>query len=76
VETKVLYQAVKRNIERFPPAFRFQITEDELNNLSRPQFVTLNNDVKTEKTNRGQKYKISPLCFYRTGSSNTFGISK
>ena len=29
VETKVLNQAVKRNIERFPQQFRFQLTEDE-----------------------------------------------
>jgi hypothetical protein len=31
VETKVLNQAVKRNIERFPEAFRFQLDEDALN---------------------------------------------
>jgi hypothetical protein len=30
VETKVLNQAVKRNIRRFPESFRFQITEEEL----------------------------------------------
>ena len=30
VETKVLNQAVKRNLERFPEAFRFQLDEDEL----------------------------------------------
>ena len=30
VETKVLNQAVKRNIERFPERFMFQITDDEL----------------------------------------------
>ena len=29
VETKVLNQAVKRNIERFPERFMFQITENE-----------------------------------------------
>lgn len=29
VETKVLNQAVKRNIERFPETFRFQLTETE-----------------------------------------------
>ncbi len=31
VETKVLNQAVKRNIERFPNSFRFQLTENEYN---------------------------------------------
>ena len=29
VETRVLNQAVKRNIERFPEDFMFQLTEDE-----------------------------------------------
>ena len=29
VETKVFNQAVKRNIKRFPEAFRFQLNEDE-----------------------------------------------
>ena len=29
VDTKVLNQAVKRNIERFPNIFRFQLTETE-----------------------------------------------
>ena len=29
VETRVLVQAVKRNIERFPPHFMFQLSEEE-----------------------------------------------
>ena len=33
VDTKVLNQAVKRNIERFPKSFRFQLTENERNEL-------------------------------------------
>ncbi len=33
VETKVLNQAVKRNIERFPERFRFQLTMEEMNEL-------------------------------------------
>lgn len=33
VETRVLNQAVKRNIERFPESFRFQLTEEEFENL-------------------------------------------
>lgn len=33
VETKQLNQAVKRNIERFPVPFRFQISDNELNEL-------------------------------------------
>ncbi|MEZ5070216.1 MAG: ORF6N domain-containing protein [Bacteroidales bacterium] len=39
VETKVLNQAVKRNIERFPEEFMFQITQDEFEIL-KSQIVT------------------------------------
>lgn len=34
VETRVLNQAVKRNIERFPPDFMFQLTSKEWMNMS------------------------------------------
>ncbi len=40
VETKVLVQAVKRNIERFPKDFMFQLTRAEFKNL-KSQIVTL-----------------------------------
>ena len=33
VETKVLNQAVKRNLARFPSDFMFQLSEDEFNKL-------------------------------------------
>lgn len=33
IETKVLNQAVKRNISRFPETFRFQLNENEFNEL-------------------------------------------
>lgn len=39
VETKVLNQAVKRNLTRFPADFMFQLTQAEYNNL-KSQFVT------------------------------------
>ena len=41
VETKVFNQAVKRNIARFPDAFRFQLTDEEYGGL-RSQIVTSN----------------------------------
>jgi len=41
VETKVLNQAVKRNIERFPEHFMFQLTKNEWENFNlKSQFVT------------------------------------
>ena len=39
VETRVLNQAVKRNISRFPERFRFQLTKEEYENL-KSQFAT------------------------------------
>ena len=41
VETRVLNQAVQRNIERFPADFMFQLTKEEAE-LSRSQFATSN----------------------------------
>ena len=41
VQTKALNQAVKRNLERFPDDFIFQLTKEELDSL-RSQFVTAN----------------------------------
>ena len=40
-ELKAMNQQVKRNIERFPEDFMFQLTEEEVNNL-RSQIVTAN----------------------------------
>jgi len=39
VETRALKQAVRRNIERFPIDFMFELTEEEMKNLT-SQFVT------------------------------------
>jgi hypothetical protein len=33
VETRVLKQAARRNIDRFPEDFMFELTENELQNL-------------------------------------------
>ena len=57
VEAKVLNQAVKRNVERFPNDFRFQLTKEE---CLRSQIVTLN-----EK--RGQHLKYMPYAFTEQG---------
>ncbi|HHT9108278.1 MAG TPA: ORF6N domain-containing protein [Candidatus Wunengus sp. YC63] len=57
VETKVLNQAVKRNIQRFPDDFMFQLTREEFNSL-RSQIVTLK---------RGQHRKYLPYVFTEQG---------
>ena len=66
VETRVFNQAVKRNIERFPDAFRFQLDEDEaleLETSSRSQFVTMNKSGNL----RGSNIKYLPYAFTEQG---------
>ena len=43
VETRVLKQAVKRKLNRFPEDFMFELTKNEFENW-RSQFVTSNSD--------------------------------
>ena len=59
-ETKYVNRVVKRNIERFPKEFCFQLKEDEFNSL-RCQFVTLKNN------GRGQHKKYLPYVFTEQG---------
>jgi len=58
VETKVLKQSIKRNIERFPEDFMFEMTKEEFENW-RSQFVTSKSDMK------GLRY--APFCFTNIG---------
>jgi hypothetical protein len=60
VETKVLNQAVKRNADRFPEDFMFQLTPAEHGSL-RSQIVTL-------KIGRGQHRKFMPYAFTEHGA--------
>lgn len=54
VTTGALNQAAKRNKERFPEDFRFQITEDEFSNL-KSQFV-ISSSMTGHGGRRGQPY--------------------
>ncbi len=60
VPVKVLNQAVKRNIDRFPDDFMFQLTLDEAEAIlrSRSQIVTLK---------RGENIKYRPYAFTEQG---------
>jgi len=58
VETKVLKQAVRRNIDRFPSDFMFELTDTEFKNW-RSQFVTSKGD------RMGLRYK--PMVFTEQG---------
>lgn len=58
IETRVLKQAVRRNIKRFDGEdFMFELTKEE---LSRSQIVTLNK-------NRGGNFKYMPFAFGELG---------
>jgi hypothetical protein len=58
VETRVLKQAVRRNVKRFPEDFMFEMTKEELE-VWRSQFATSNQDKK------GLRY--APFCFTEQG---------
>lgn len=58
VANKALKQAVRRNIERFPEDFMFELSTNEVESLSRSQFVTLK---------QGQNIKYRPFAFTEHG---------
>ena len=58
VETKVLKQSVRRNTNRFPKDFMFEMTKEELE-IWRSQFVTSKSDLK------GLRHM--PFCFTEQG---------
>ena len=71
VETKVLNQAVKRNIERFPEDFMFQLTKGEYEILTssilRSQIVTANiEDDKGDSNLRSQIVTAKEFTMSRT----------
>lgn len=70
-ETKKINQAVKRNIERFPEKFCFQLTEEELENMW-SQFVTSSKDENSK--HRGKKYL--PYAFTEQGIAMLSGLLK
>jgi len=57
VETKRLKEQVRRNIDRFPESFMFELTTEEHSSL-RPQFATLK---------RGRHSKYPPFVFTEHG---------
>ena len=66
VSTKALNQAVRRNIERFPQDFMFQLTQEEVRFL-RSQIVTLD-------AGRGRHRKFLPYAFTEQGVAMLSGV--
>ncbi len=67
VETKVLKQAVRRNIKRFPSDFMFELSKEEFEDW-RSQFVTSNSD------KMGLRYK--PMAFTEQGVAMLSSVLK
>jgi phage regulator Rha-like protein len=65
VQPKVLMQAVKRNIDRFPSDFIFQLSGKEADSL-RSQIVTLENE-SDKLSKRGKYSKYLPYAFTEQG---------
>ena len=61
VETKVLKQAVRRNLERFPEDFMFEMTEREYNCL----IISLRSQIVTSNERGGRRYM--PFAFTEHG---------
>ena len=69
IETRVLNQAVRRNFQRFPDDFMFQLSKNEEDSL-RSQIVTL------KKTGRGQHRKYLPYAFTEQGVAMLSAVLK
>jgi len=65
VQTKVLKQAVRRNNERFPEDFMFELSTDEFANL-RSQFVTSN----------WESIRYAPMAFTEQGIAMLSSVLK
>ena len=70
VETKVLNQAVKRNIKRFPDDFMFQLTEIEFKSIQ-STLVNLRSQIVTSSWGG---YRYLPYAFTEQGIAMLSGI--
>lgn len=73
VEAKALVQAVKRNLQRFPADFMFQVSGEEWARL-RSQNVTL--DILGRGAGRGRYAKYPPLAFTEHGVTMLSSVLK
>lgn len=72
VETRVFNQAVKRNIERFPEDFMFQLSAVERNMIS--QFVTSSTQTNDIHIDKKRKHSALPYAFTEQGVAMLSGI--
>ena len=81
VPTKVLNQAVKRNIERFPERFMFKLAKEDVDNL-RSQIedsnaaTSLRSQIVTLNRRQGQHLKYMPYAFTEQGIAMLSAVLK
>lgn len=81
VETRRLNEQVKRNSDRFPEEFMFQLTHEELENL-KSQFAasslndSLRSQIATLESQRGKHRKYLPYVFTEQGVSMLSAVLK
>lgn len=68
VETKALTRAVRRNVDRFPADFMYQLTAEEVSSLR--------SQTGTFKTGRGQHRKYAPYVFTEQGVAMLSSVLK
>ena len=69
VDLKRLNEQVKRNIERFPARYRFQLTKEEWEGVQSQSKLFLRSQNATLKNKRGQHRKYLPYVFTEQGVS-------
>ncbi len=87
VETKVLNQAVKRNLERFPDDFMFQVSKEAAAQILRSQSVTLKDETSGKRSKKtgilrsqsvtlrhGEHMKYRPYAFTEQGVAMLSGV--
>jgi hypothetical protein len=85
-EVKRINETARRNIQRFPEHFRFQLTQDELDEVLRSQIAIANGNktdsailrsqIATLKTGQGQHRKYLPYVYTEQGIGMLSGLLK
>jgi hypothetical protein len=74
-ETRSINQAASRNKKRFPPEFRFQLTDEEVEEILTSQFVMSKSTIQSEADKRGGR-RHRPYVFTEMGIGMLSGILK
>lgn len=79
VETRILNQAVKRNISRFPSDFMFQLTKEEFDVIQlQVEHLQKDDPLRSQivilKSGRGQHAKYLPYAFTEQGVAMLSGV--